>query len=200
MQDDSTELDLRERLGLIEKMIAEGRRTTESWGWTFVLWGVALYAAFAWSALKQTAWAWPATALIAVAATILIASAKRGGQPATTLGHAVGSIWVALAITMFVLFGGLATSGRLSDPHLFAAAVCAILGLANGASGLILRWKAQIASAAMWWIAAVAACFGTDDQSAIVLLAAIFLGQIVFGIYGMIAEARARRRRVPAHA
>lgn len=200
MPDESNELDLRERFDLIEKMVAEGRRTTESWGWTYVLWGVVLYVAFAWSAAKQSAWAWPTTALIGVVATILIASAKKGGHPPTTLGRAVGSIWAALAVTMFVLFGGLAATGRLSDPHLFAAALCAILGLANGASGLILRWKAQLVCAAMWWAAAVAACFGTGDQSVIVLLAAIFLGQIVFGIYGMISEARARKRRVPAHA
>ncbi|HTV60387.1 MAG TPA: hypothetical protein VMJ93_16055 [Verrucomicrobiae bacterium] len=200
MHEESNDTELRERLSLIEKMIAEGRRTTESWGWTFVLWGVALYAAFAWSAVKESAWAWPVTALVAAAATILIASAKRGGQPSTSLSRAVGSIWIALGITMFVLFGGLAVSGRLSDPHVFAAALCAILGLANGACGLILRWKAQLACGAMWWLAAVGACFGTDNQSAIVLLAAIFLGQIVFGIYGMIAEARARKRRIPAHA
>jgi len=197
---DHTEQELKERLSLIESMIAEGRRNTESWGWTFVLWGVALYAAFAWSALKQSPWAWPVTALLALAATILIASAKRGGYRATTLGRAIGSIWIALAITMFALFGGLGVSGRFNDPHVFAAALCAILGLANGASGLILRWKAQVACAAMWWLAAVAACFGTDDQSMIALLAAIFLGQIVFGIYGMIAEARARKRRIPIHA
>ncbi len=27
------------RLELIEKMIADGRRTTWRWGWAFVLWG-----------------------------------------------------------------------------------------------------------------------------------------------------------------
>lgn len=200
MQDEMNELDLRERLTLIEKMVAEGRRTTESWGWTFVLWGVVLYVAFVWSALKQSAWAWPTTALIGVVATILIASTKKGGHPATTLGRAVGSVWVALAVTMFVLFGGLAATGRLSDPHVFAAALCAILGLANGASAMILRWNAQLACAVVWWLAAVGACLGTNDQSALVLLAAIFLGQIVFGIYAMVSEARARRRRIPAHA
>ena len=34
MLDDTTEQDLKERLSIIERMIAEGRRTTESWGWT----------------------------------------------------------------------------------------------------------------------------------------------------------------------
>jgi len=31
MQDHTTEQELKERLGLIERMIAEGRRNTESW-------------------------------------------------------------------------------------------------------------------------------------------------------------------------
>ena len=43
--------DLNERLNLIEAMIAEGRRKTESWGWTFLLWGVAYYVAIGWVAL-----------------------------------------------------------------------------------------------------------------------------------------------------
>jgi hypothetical protein len=47
MQGDSTEKELKERLSIIERMIAEGRRATESWGWTFVLWGVAFYIALA---------------------------------------------------------------------------------------------------------------------------------------------------------
>ena len=43
------EKDLAERVRLIENMMAEGRRKTESWGWTFVLWGVAYYVATAWA-------------------------------------------------------------------------------------------------------------------------------------------------------
>ena len=50
MPDHTTEQELNDRLALIERMIAEGRRTTESWGWTFVLWGVVYYVAIAWSA------------------------------------------------------------------------------------------------------------------------------------------------------
>jgi hypothetical protein len=70
----------------------------------------------------------------------------------------------------------------------------------NGASALILRWKAQFACAVVWWAAAVATCFGTDAQSMIVFLVAIFLCQIVFGIYGMVSEAQERKRRSPIHA
>ncbi|MGH8112293.1 MAG: hypothetical protein ACREPL_10255, partial [Rhodanobacteraceae bacterium] len=75
------------------------------------------------------------------------------------------------------------------------AAFSALLGMANGASGLLLRWKAQCACAVVWWAAAVALCFGQELQSIIVFLVAIFLGQIVFGSYGMIAEAQGRKRR-----
>jgi fatty acid desaturase len=87
MQDYTTEQELKDRLSLIETMIAEGRRNTASWGWTFVLWGVAYYLAIAWSAWGHSAWAWPATVLIAVIVTIVAASLKTGNHPETTLGR-----------------------------------------------------------------------------------------------------------------
>ena len=199
MQDHTTEQELKDRLSLIESMIAEGRRNTESWGWTFVLWGIAYYLAIAWSAWNHSAWAWPVTIVIAVVVTFVVASLKAGNQPETTLGRAVGSIWIASGISMFLLFLALGLSGRLTD-HLFVAVISAILGMANGASALILRWKVQFACAVVWWVAAVTTCFGTDAQSMIVFLVAIFLCQIVFGIYGVIAEAQERKPRVPIHA
>ena len=57
MQDHTTEQELKDRLSLIESMIAEGRRKTEGWGWTFVLWGVAYYLAMAWSVWGHGVWA-----------------------------------------------------------------------------------------------------------------------------------------------
>ncbi len=200
MQDHATEQELKERLSLIESMIAEGRRNTESWGWTFVVWGVAYYLAIAWSAWGHSVWAWPATILVAVIVTVVVASLKAGNHPETTLGRAIGSIWIALGISMFLLFVALGLSGRLTDQHLFVAVISAILGMSNGASALILRWKVQFVCAVVWWAAAVATCFGTDTQSTIVFLVAIFLCQIVFGIYGVIAEAQERKRRGPIHA
>jgi hypothetical protein len=80
------------------------------------------------------------------------------------------------------------------------AAMSALLGLANGASALILRWKVQFACAVVWWVVAVAACFGTNAQSTIVFLLATFLCQIVFGIYSHLAVARQREGRSPIHA
>ena len=197
MQDHITEQELKDRLSLIESMIAEGRRTTESWGWTFVLWGIAYYVAIAWSAGGHSVWAWPATMSIAVIITVVVAFLKAGHHPGTTLGRAIGSIWIALGISMFLLFLALGLSGRLTDQPLFVAVISALLGMANGASALILRWRVQLACAVVWWVAAVATCFGTDAQSMIVFLVAIFLCQVVFGIYGVIFESK---RRGPIHA
>jgi hypothetical protein len=57
---------------------------------------------------------------------------------------------------------------------------------------MILKWKLQFACAIVWWALAVVACLGTERQSFVALLIALFFCQIVFGIYGMIREARGR--------
>ncbi len=200
MQDDITAQELKDRLSLIENMIAEGRRSTESWGGTFVLWGVVYYLAIAWSVWGHSVWAWPVTISVGVVVTVVLAFSQAGNHPATTLGRAIGSLWIALGVSMFVLFLALGLSGRLTDPHLFVAAISAMLGMANGASALILRWKVQLACALVWWVAAATTCFGTDRESMIVFLVAIFFCQIVFGIYGVVAKAQERKGRGPIHA
>ncbi|HXU47710.1 MAG TPA: hypothetical protein VN727_01585 [Candidatus Binatia bacterium] len=197
---DDTEQELRDRLQLIETMIAEGRAHTENWGWAFVLWGLVYYAALAWTAWNHSAWAWPVTVIIGVAVTVIVASSKAADHPMTTLARAVGSIWIALGVSMFPLFFALGMSGRLTDGHLFAAVISAMLGLANGASSILLRWKVQLASAIVWWATAVVECFVSNAKSTIVFLVAIFLCQILFGVYGMIVGGQQRKPRVPAHA
>jgi len=181
-------------------MIAEGRRYTESWGWTFVLWGVVYYLAIAWSVWGHSAWAWPVTISVGVVVTVVLAFSKASNHPGTTLGRAIGSLWIALGVSMFLLFLALGLSGRLTDQHLFVAVISAMLGMANGASALMLRWKAQLACALVWWVAAATTCFGTDAESMIVFLVAIFFCQIVFGIYGVVAKAQERKGRGPIHA
>ena len=138
--------------------------------------------------------------LIAGIVTVVVASTKTGNHPQTTLARAIGSIWIALGMSMFLLFLTLGLSGRLTDQHLFVAVISAMLGMANGASGLILRWKTQLACAVVWWVTVVATCFGSDEHSTIVFLAAVFLCQIVFGIYGIVTEVQGRKRRGLIHA
>jgi hypothetical protein len=201
-------LELKERLILIESMIAEGRRGTKSYSWTFILWGLAYYVAIAWSTwgFGWAMWghnvlAWPVTMACASVLTWVVAlrKYKSSNRPSTTLVRAISSIWIAMGISMFTLLLSLGLSGR-SDQQMFVAVIAAMLGTTNAASGMILRWKEQFACAVVWWLAAVVSCFGTVAQSAIAFLVAIFLCQIVFGIYGMITEARVRKQREAAHA
>lgn len=214
MPDEMNRQDLNERLALIESMIAEGRRSTESWGWVFLLWGAAYYVAIAWAAWGQglSVWgagyaeigsariglAWPVTMILAVIATLAIGMRRGRVSPATSLVRSIVSVWVASGIAMLILFPAFGISGRL-DQHSFVAIVAAMLGVANVASGLILRWKAQLACGIVWWVTSVAACFGSLAQLTVVFLSAIFLCQIVFGIYAMVLESRRNRHEV-AHA
>lgn len=206
MQDQTTEKDLRDRLDLIECMLIEGRRKTESWGWTFLLWGVAYFVAILWASQGSTisiwgghtALAWPITMAGAVVLTIAIGVRKGKGKPDTTMGRAIISIWISVGTSMLLIFPSLAMTGRL-DEHSFVATVAAMLAIANGASGMISKWRMQIACAAVWWITTVAACFGSETQLTIVFLTALFLCQIVFGVYAMMLESRRRHQEI-AHA
>ena len=188
--------ELKDRLSLIESMIAEGRRTTTSWGWIFVFWGVAYYVAIGWTAYNHWPFAWLVTMLGAWLLCGAIIWSKKKSQPqrrpCTTIGRAISSIWFATGVSMVLIFPALSFSGHVNW-HIFVAIVAAMLGLVNGASGMLLRWKAQIATAYVWWAATVAACFGSDNQCSFVFVVAIFFCQIVFGGYAMSCEARARR-------
>jgi len=205
MEPDMSAGDLAERLELIEAMIAEGRRQTESWGWTFLLWGIAYYAAIAWASWGQPVTilggrivAWPVTMISAVVVTILIAARKRSRHPGTAAERAVGKIWMAAGLTMLLLIPALGFSGRL-DPNLFVSIVAGVLGFANGASGLILRWRVQLACAAAWWLTCSAAPFCSPGWLAAFFLSAVFLCQILFGIYAMSLDSR-RSLRGEVHA
>jgi len=199
MTEGSEEMELKDRLSLIESMIAEGRRTTESWGWIFLFWGLAYYVAIAWTAWGHWPWAWLVTMTVASAVCWTYVWRQKKGRrerrPGTTVGRAIFSVWAAMGISMFLLLPALGFSGRFNE-NIFVAVVAAMLGVANGASGMIIRWKAQLWAAFVWWVATVAACFGTEEQSTIVFLVAIFLCQIVFGGYAMSCEARARKQGV----
>lgn len=200
MNASAEDFDVRDRLKLIESMMAEGRRTTESWGWTFVLWGAAYFIATAWASLGAGSnWAWPVTMIAASIITAVAFSRKKHGHPETTLGRAIGSIWCSMGTVLFVLLMSLVWSGRY-DTHVFVAIIGAMLGTANAASSLILKWKMQFACAVVWIASAVAACFGSADQAGYAFLAATFFCQIVFGIYAMVCESRRNRQGGAVHA
>lgn len=199
MTQDADSQELNDRLDLIQSMIAEGRHATCNWGWLFVLWGVAYYVAFAWSAMGQSSIAWPVTMIAAGLVTGIIRGRRTRNHPRTGIRTAIGSIWLTMGVSLFVLMMSLGYSGRL-DNHLSVAIMGSMLAIANGASGLILRWRMQFACALAWLAAAEVACFGTAAQGLIAFLAATFFCQIVFGIYAMIRESRRPRVQGEAHA
>ena len=198
MTESNEDQELKDRLSLIETMIAEGRRTTQSYGWTFVLWGVAYYVAILWAGLGHGYLAWPVTMTVAAVLTGVIIARKRCTRPATTTARAIGSIWYAMGISLFILLMSLGYSGR-ADQHTFIAIMAAMLATANATSSMILKWKLQFACALVWWALTVYACFDKGKSLTIAFLAALFFCQIVFGIYGMIMEAR-RRTQGAVHA
>ena len=199
MQEETSPQELRERLALIERMILEGRRSTESWGWSFLLWGAAFYVALAWVRWWPSAIAWPVTMICSFVLTLVIGLRQGTKHPVTTIGRAVTYIWTSVAISMLLLFPALGFSARI-DQHSFVAVLGAMLGAANAASGLILRWKMQIACALVWWAVSVGACFGSRTGVLALFLAAIFFCQIVFGVHAMIREAQRSKPRGLAHA
>jgi hypothetical protein len=192
--------DLAERVRLIESMMAEGRRTTAKWGWSFVLWGIAYLVATAWATWgKSYQLAWPVTMIAAAVLTAVGASRVKRGQPGTMVSRVLGGTWTAMGVSLSVVLFSLAASGRY-DGHVFVAIVGAMLGTANGVSAFILRWKMQYACAVIWLAVTVAACFGSEAVAGIAFLAATFLGQIVFGVYAMVLDARRGREHGVAHA
>ena len=192
MTTNAEEQELKDRLSLIEAMIAEGRQSTESWGWTFVLWGVAYYVAIAWAYWGNPAIAWPVTMVTAGLITALIAMRRGSSHPETSLGRSMWAVWVSLGISLF-LFGVCSGFSGHGDQNVVVSVIATMLGMANATSSLTLRWKPQFACAVVWWAAAVVSLFGTVTQSSIGFLVAIFLCQIVFGTYMMISEAREKK-------
>jgi hypothetical protein len=192
--DPNKELDLKAQLNLIENMMAEGRRSTESWGWTFLLWGIAYCIATAWSTLGHSNWAWPVTMVSAGALTGIIGARVSRGSPETTFGRAIGSVWQVMGVSLFVVLIALGVGGHYNI-HVYLAIIGAMLAVAHGTSSLILKWKMQFACAVVWLGAGVVGCFGSDNQAGISFLVAIFFCQIVFGIYAMALDARRRRQQ-----
>ncbi len=211
MTTSTKEQELKDRISLIESMIAEGRRTTMSWGLIFVFWGVAYYICIAGSvwfkahnsspALRVTVGMILLLFFVTVAKWIGGSNQKRGKGlilPIGTFDRALFSIWLSAGISMAVLIISLGYGGR-SNSNLVVAIIGALLGMANATSSGILKWKLQFGCALIWWGLAVISCIGTQRQSFIGLLVANFFCQIVFGIYGMVKEARIRRLEA-AHA
>jgi hypothetical protein len=191
------ERDINERLALIESMMQAGRKSTEYWGWNFLLWGIAYFVAVAWSSLLPGAGgpllAWPITMIFAVLLTVGIARRRTRNMPRTEKSRALQAIWTAMGLGIFVFAFPVAWSGHFQAQS-FMAGIEAMLGIAHVASGSFLRWPLQIVVGAAWWVSAIASCFVKGNGIGYVFLAATFVCNIGFGIYLMIRESRDKAR------
>lgn len=187
--------ELLSRLDLIQAMVEEGRRITEYWGWVFVLWGAAYLIAIGWSYWAQAPqWAWPVTMIAATVLTVIFAVRKTRNKPRRGVGRAMGSIWLVLGISIFAYIFSVANSGHY-EPHASTAAIEILLGMANGASALIIRSRVQLLIAVLWWASGIATCFVALGFVLPILLIDAVFGMIAFGIYLMACERRDRRLR-----
>lgn len=187
------ERELTERIALIESMMRAGRKSTEHWGWNFLLWGIAYLVAVAWSSFLPHGGgpllAWPLTMIFAALLTIGIARRRTRNKPRTEKSRGLQAIWTAMGCGIFVFPFPVAFSGHFQAQS-FMAAIEVMLGIAHVASGSFLRWPTQIVVGALWWVAAIASCFVSGNGIAYVFLAATFVCNICFGLYLMMRESR----------
>jgi hypothetical protein len=181
--------ELLDRIDLIERMIGEGRRTTQYWGWTFVLWGVGQLIALGWSIYGgNPAVAWPVT-MIACGVLTVIGSrrmhAREGAE--TYVSRALGAIWFSCGISISVLAFIGNPKGTFTASS-FLAAFFALMGFANFASGLVLRWRLQQSLGILWWAAAAVAMLAPDQFVGWTFVGMDVVGEILFGLYLMAKE------------
>ena len=186
--------DLAERLELIESMVLEGRRSTQYWGWMFLLWGVAYLIAIAWSIwLPRPGLAWPITMIVAGLCSGFGSTSAGRGRSKTTLSRAIGSIWIGVGAATF-LFAFSASNSRHGDPHVVSAGIEILLGLANLISSMTLRWRPQLAVALIWWAAGICSFYLSDAMVLPIFVGATLICQIGFGLYLIVLEARDQKR------
>ena len=119
MSGETDSLELTERLRLIESMIAEGRRSTRQWGWTFVLWGVAYLVATAWATWSKSWPAWPVTMTVTAVLSGVIANRITRGHPETALGRAIGAVWIAMGSSLMVVLVCLSVAAGTTGTYLW---------------------------------------------------------------------------------
>jgi hypothetical protein len=184
--------ELLERLNVLEIMINEGRRSTEKWGWNFILWGIAPMLALYWSLRwPHPNFAWPVVMTVAAAITSIVSSRQPKGEPKrdTVVHRALSSVWGVSGSSIF-LYIIVAVLSNHYEIRAFLATLFILLAIPNTVSAAVLRWNTQYLVSGMWWCAVVLAMFAPMSWQIPIYLTALFLGNICFGIYLTIIERR----------
>jgi hypothetical protein len=190
-----SQAELLERIEVIERMMRDGRRSVEYWGWTQVLWGTAYLVAIGWSVVSgKPGLAWPVTMFTAAILSAVIISLRSAATPGNSLRRALQGIWTALGIAIFLYCVCLGAS-RHFDLNAMIAAVEIFIGAANFASALTLQWKTQGMVGVLWWAAGIATLFVAQSLVLPILAGITLVGMIGFGLYLMVRQSRDRRAR-----
>jgi multisubunit Na+/H+ antiporter MnhB subunit len=126
--------------------------------------------------------------------TVAIGS-KKQKRPVTTKSRAIGAIWTAVGSALFLYCFSVGVSGHF-ESHAYMAAIETMLGLANCASAIVLRWRAQFLVTLVWWVSAAATCFVSETLVLPILVAASLIGNIGFGLYLMVREHGDQRKKM----
>ena len=193
MNANADELDLKDRLSLIETMIAEGRRNTGRFGWVFILWGLVCLSGIGGSYLwPQSYWVWP----ILIGSGFLIqflgiAMHRRSGSwPSDSIkSRSVAAVWRMMGIAI-ILYAAPATVTHTIHQIAYIAAIFMFLGMAHATSAMILRWRAQGVVAGLWWAGGVATYFVPRDYVIAIYVAEMICCMVLFGVYAMMLERR----------
>jgi hypothetical protein len=185
--------ELLARIELIERMVSQGRRSTEYWGWCFALWGTGQLTAIAWATLGgRPGLAWGVTMATCGIITGLVVARKKAAQQAETLvSRSLGAIWLCFGISIS-LMSFVGNPAGVFTVRSFCTVFLALIGMTNVSSGIILRWPLQVVIGIVWWLAAIFAMLGSEKMVPWVQIAMIFFGEVVFGLYLMARERAAR--------
>jgi hypothetical protein len=172
------------RLRLFEEMTAAGRRATERWGWSFLLWGVGPLIAMLWEARgPYPALAWPVILVLCVVMNGVVLKLRgRRGHAVPMSMRSVGAVWTSTGIAVLILAVATVWSGA-SDFRFLYVALFALAAVAHTASCVILKWFPQALTALAWWCAALAACFVPAARLQTLAAAALLAGNVGFGAW-----------------
>jgi glucan phosphoethanolaminetransferase (alkaline phosphatase superfamily) len=185
--------ELLTRLELIESMLLEGRKTTSYHGWTFLLWGVAFLVAIGWMEwLPHGELAWVVTMPVTALFSAILGSRLRTCKWSA---RSLAAIWIAVSAALFLYMFSVGYSGH-AEMHTLWAAMETLLGVANCASAIMLRWRVQMGVAILWWIAAAASCFVPAALLIPILAGATLFCQVGFGLYLIYLERRDQKLAV----
>ena len=160
------QIDAKQELAFIRKVMADSRRTVVDNGMDYIVWGVivalGMFGTYALDRLHATEWAvggWIFLALwIAVMgggwvfSLIRYLRHRRRARVHTLAGRMLGSIWLACGIAIMLLIFVLGPLGK-ADP---SPAIAVVLGIGFMLSGILMDFAPLRWASVCWWAGAVA--------------------------------------------